>query len=147
MSRGRAGTVSKAQRRVVLPGRSALNGEGSPALYRSGGHRIPSLCDGEARVLPGRHTNPSETPLFLENGPDADFLGFGSGELYGGEASASSTSIPTSMGWAGCSCTSRAGQGPPGDPLSSTPGAEGLQDQPAGAHLPWDKAPGHPCQK
>ena len=111
MRRSRAGTVSKAQRRVVVLGTSASNVEGLPALYRAGGHRIPSPRDGEAHVLPGRHTNPSETPLFLEDGPGVDLLGFGSKECYGGEASASTTSIhhQHGLGWMFLHLPGRAG--------------------------------------
>ena len=134
MRRCRAGTVSKAQRRAVVLGTSASTAEGSQVLYCSGARRVPSLRDGEALILPGRHTNPSETPLFLKDGPAVDLMGFGGRECYGGEASASTNSIPTSIGWSGHSCTS-----PQGTNLLAM-----LWDQPAGAHLPWDEAPGHP---
>lgn len=146
MSRGRAGTVSKAPGRVVVPGLESA-GEGSLAPYCSGGHRIPLLPDGAAHVLPGRDSNPLETLPFLEDGPAVDLLGFGSRECYGKEASASTSSIPTSTGWAGSPGTSRTGQGPLGDAPGSAPGAEGLRDQPAAAPLPGEEAPGHPCQK
>lgn len=106
MRRCRAGTVSKAQRRAVVLGTSASTAEASQVLYCSGGRRIPSLRDGEVLVLPGRHTNPSEMPLFLKDGPAVDLMGSGGRECYGREASASTNSIPTSMGWAGHSCTS-----------------------------------------
>lgn len=56
MQGGRAGTVSTAQSRLVVLGRSGLNG-----------CRIPSPCDGEAPVPPGRRTDPSEAPQFLED--------------------------------------------------------------------------------
>lgn len=141
MRRCRAGTVSKAQRRAVVLGTSASTAEESQVLYCSGGRRIPSLRDGEVLVLPGRHTNPSEMPLFLKDGPAVDLMGSGGRECYGREASASTNSIPTSMGWAGHSCTSHA---PPTASPRGTNLLAKLWDQPAGAHLPWDKAPGHP---
>lgn len=56
MQGGRAGTVSTAQSRLVVLARSGLNG-----------CRILSPSDGEAPVLPGRHTDPLEAPQFVED--------------------------------------------------------------------------------
>lgn len=117
MQGGRAGTLSTAQSRLVVLGRSALMG-----------CRIPSPSDGETPALPGRHTDPSEAPQFVED----EFAG-----IWGaGNALAKKLQPPP---------PARAGLDNPAPPRHSWSwrrAGSPSQCLPG----PWDAPPGHSCQ-